>query len=170
MWPRFQEKMWVSQTKQASTKSVRQVARWVRSKKWRIRSSGVSDCKEREPASGGSGDGSLIKVLSPHPVRSQKDIWVTEWCLGRGDTRIHFFAPFNWFRSLQNIHDHWPLICARSSKSINVPSPDIRSSCDPGSLGKNFGVNKWHLLTRYSWHALAAFRMDWDPHPGHHKR
>ena len=37
----------------------------------------VSDCEEREPASGGSGDGFLIKVLSPQAVRSQKDIWVS---------------------------------------------------------------------------------------------
>ena len=51
----------------------------MRSKNWRIRSDdggGVSDCEERETASGGSGDGSLIKVLSPQAVRSQKDIWV----------------------------------------------------------------------------------------------
>ena len=37
----------------------------------------MSDCEQRETASGGSGDGSLIKVLSPQAVRSQKDIWVS---------------------------------------------------------------------------------------------
>ena len=31
----------------------------------------MSDLEEGEPASGGSGDRSLIKVLSPQPVRSQ---------------------------------------------------------------------------------------------------
>ena len=31
----------------------------------------VSDCEEGEPASGGSGDRSLIKVLSPQAVRSE---------------------------------------------------------------------------------------------------
>ena len=77
MWPRFQEKMWVSQTKQASTKSVRQVARWVRSKKWRIRSSGVSDCKEREPASGGSGD----------------DLWSKCWVHIQSGVRRTFGSP-----------------------------------------------------------------------------
>ena len=71
-WPRLSEKRrQVTQTKQAMRKSGRAggaMSQKEQEMKNKERDA-VSDCEERDPASGGSGDGSLIKVLSPQAVR-----------------------------------------------------------------------------------------------------
>ena len=99
---------------------------------------------------------SLVKVLSPQAsgrtFGSARGVM-----LGRGDIRIHFFlffAPFNWFRSLQNmqiIHNRWPLTCAGwSNLSISMfHHQTYMELMWPKKSGlENVRKNKWHLLTR----------------------